>query len=62
MMRVMSVGGGDYVIFQWCYLFDGLCDDGDDVDGGVYLEFYSDESDLEVFDVDEFDSDIENVS
>lgn len=62
MMRVISVGGGDYVIFQWRYLFDGFRDDDDDVDGGAYLEFNSDDSDFEALDVDEFDSDIENVS
>ena len=45
MMRVMSVGGGDHAIFQWRYLPDGSRDDGDDVDGGAYLESHSDESD-----------------
>lgn len=63
MMRVISVGGGDHAIFQWRYLPDGSHeDDGDDVDGGAYMESCSDESDSEASDADELDSDIENVS
>lgn len=63
MMRVISVGGGDHAIFQWRYLPEGSHgDDSDDADGGAYLESNSDESDSEASDVDELDSDIENVS
>ena len=63
MMRVISVGGGDHAIFQWRYLPEGSHGgDGDDVDGGAYLESNSDESDSEASDADELDSDIENVS
>ena len=63
MMRVISVGGGDHAIFQWRYLPEGSHgDDTDDADGGAYLESNSDESDSEASDVDEVDSDIENVS
>lgn len=63
MMRVISVGGGDHAIFQWRYLPEGSHgDDGDEADGGAYLESNSDDSDSEASDVDELDSDIENVS
>ena len=63
MMRVISVGGGDHAIFQWRYLPEGSHgDDGDEADGGAYLESNSDESDSEASDADELDSDIENVS
>lgn len=63
MMRVISVGGGDHAIFQWRYLPEGSHgDDSDEADGGAYLESNSDESDSEASDVDELDSDIENVS
>lgn len=63
MMRVISVGGGDHAIFQWRYLPEGSHgDDGDEGDGGAYLESNSDDSDSEASDVDELDSDIENVS
>ena len=62
MMRVISVGGGDHAIFQWRYLPDGSHDDGDEADGGAYLESNSDDSDSEASDADELDSDIENVS
>ena len=63
MMRVISVGGGDHAIFQWRFLPEGSHgDDGDDGDGGAYLESNSDDSDSEASDVDELDSDIENVS
>ena len=61
MMRVISVGGGDHAIFQWRYLPDGSHDDADDADGGAYLESNSDDSDSEASDVDDLDSDIENV-
>ena len=63
MMRVISVGGGDHAIFQWRYLPEGSHgDDSDEADGGAYLESNSDESDSEASDVEELDSDIENVS
>ena len=63
MMRVISVGGGDHAIFQWRYLPEGShSDDGDEADGGAYLESNSDESDSEASDADELDSDVENVS
>ena len=62
MMRVISVGGGDHAIFQWRFLPEGSHgDDGDEGDGGAYLESNSDDSDSEASDVDELDSDIENV-
>ena len=63
MMRVISVGGGDHAVFQWRYLPEGSHgDDGDEADGGAYLESNSDDSDSEASDVDELDSDVENVS
>ena len=63
LIRVISVGGADHAVFQWRYLPDGpQGDDGDDeADGGAYLESNSEDSDSELSDADELDSDIENV-
>ncbi|XP_071834835.1 echinoderm microtubule-associated protein-like 6 isoform X3 [Apostichopus japonicus] len=61
--RVISVGGGDHAIFQWRYIPKGT-DNEEDLDEDLghdtgYLDSNSEESDSEMSDVAELDSDIE---
>ncbi|XP_035687635.1 echinoderm microtubule-associated protein-like 6 isoform X3 [Branchiostoma floridae] len=55
--RVVTVGGGDHSIFQWRFIPEGM--EGDIGANSGYADSNSEESDSDLSDVDELDTDIE---
>ena len=62
--RLISVGGADHAIFQWRFLPEGVKPEDQVIPEAAsgYVDSNSEESDSDLSDVDELDSDIENVS
>ncbi|XP_013391678.1 echinoderm microtubule-associated protein-like 6 [Lingula anatina] len=61
--HVISVGGADHAIFQWKFIPEGAPLEGDDqqeAESGEHVDSNSEESDSDVSDVGELDSDVEN--
>ncbi|XP_006814808.2 echinoderm microtubule-associated protein-like 6, partial [Saccoglossus kowalevskii] len=57
--HVITTGGADHAVFQWKYLPEGVGADDDTVQGTGYVDSNSEESDSDMSDVGEIDSDIE---
>ncbi|XP_077993248.1 echinoderm microtubule-associated protein-like 6 [Glandiceps talaboti] len=61
-VRVLTTGGADHAVFQWRYLPEGVSPDEDSGHGTGYVDSNSEESDSDLSDVGEIDSDIERES
>ncbi|CAH1792746.1 unnamed protein product [Owenia fusiformis] len=59
--KVITTGGGDHAVFQWRFIPEGMTIEDDDThDQGAYVDSNSEDSDSDLSDVGELDSDIEN--
>ncbi|XP_072121311.1 echinoderm microtubule-associated protein-like 6 isoform X4 [Mobula birostris] len=56
---VMSTGGADHSVFQWRFIPEGMSNGGFDISQEGYVDSNSEESDSDLSDVAELDSDIE---
>ncbi|XP_064621338.1 echinoderm microtubule-associated protein-like 6 [Lineus longissimus] len=59
--RVITTGGGDHAVFQWRFVPEGMAgdDDGQAIGTNAYVDSNSEDSDSDVSDVGELDSDLE---